>query len=297
MTRLLTHDQAVTYLGVYALDAVDGPEAEALELHLRDCPRCRAEVAEHRETAALLGYAGAPAPEGPWQRITAEMAGEAQRMPSMAPEPLPAPDQLRPLGAKDVRPSGQVGVQPPGPTLPGMARLPGRRGRGMDRRVVVAVAALMAVVVGGSGYELSHLQGQVSHLQAALNQTTANVVPTEVTHRLIDIAVTTPGHLQVDMRSATGGQVAEAVLLPDGQGYLVRDNLAPLPASQTYQLWALIGDHRVSVGLLGPRPDQSSFVVGAVSDLQMLMVTVEARGGVVQSQHPAVVWGPPVSSA
>src|SRR5206468_3199328 len=49
----LGHPDVQELLGAYALDALDADEADAVELHLRDCPRCRAEVADYRETAAL----------------------------------------------------------------------------------------------------------------------------------------------------------------------------------------------------------------------------------------------------
>jgi len=38
----------------YALDALAADEAEAYEEHLAQCERCRAELAELRETAAAL---------------------------------------------------------------------------------------------------------------------------------------------------------------------------------------------------------------------------------------------------
>ena len=69
----MNHTELQELLGAYALDAVDADEAEAIELHLRECPRCRAEVAEHRETAAFLASAGSPAPDGVWDRIAAEL--------------------------------------------------------------------------------------------------------------------------------------------------------------------------------------------------------------------------------
>jgi anti-sigma factor RsiW len=65
----MTHDEAQELLGAYALDAVEPGEAEAVELHLRSCPRCQAEVEAHRDTAAWLAHGGAPAPEGVWDRI------------------------------------------------------------------------------------------------------------------------------------------------------------------------------------------------------------------------------------
>ncbi|MGH9152889.1 MAG: zf-HC2 domain-containing protein, partial [Acidimicrobiales bacterium] len=72
----LTHHEIEELLGAYALDAVPPEEAEAVGLHLSGCPRCRAEVAEHRETAAVLAYAGSPAPPQLWDRIAADLAAE-----------------------------------------------------------------------------------------------------------------------------------------------------------------------------------------------------------------------------
>ena len=66
MSRGLSHSELEELLGAYALDAVDGDERDAVELHLRECPRCRAEVADHREVAAALAQTGGPAPDGVW---------------------------------------------------------------------------------------------------------------------------------------------------------------------------------------------------------------------------------------
>ncbi|MGH3125027.1 MAG: RskA family anti-sigma factor, partial [Streptosporangiaceae bacterium] len=38
--------------GVYALDALDGPELERFERHLHRCPACDSEVRDFHETAA-----------------------------------------------------------------------------------------------------------------------------------------------------------------------------------------------------------------------------------------------------
>jgi len=65
----LTHDEIEELLGAYCLDAVEPDEREAIEAHLPDCPRCRAEVAELREVSALLANNDADAPEGLWDRI------------------------------------------------------------------------------------------------------------------------------------------------------------------------------------------------------------------------------------
>src|SRR4051794_35629048 len=69
----MTHEDLQALLGAYALDAVDAAEAAAVDAHLDECPRCRAEVADLRETAALLAHSGSEAPVGVWDRIAAEL--------------------------------------------------------------------------------------------------------------------------------------------------------------------------------------------------------------------------------
>jgi hypothetical protein len=69
MDRELSHDELQELTGAYALDALEPDEREAVELHLLECARCRADVAEYREVAAFLAHNGHTAPEGVWDRI------------------------------------------------------------------------------------------------------------------------------------------------------------------------------------------------------------------------------------
>jgi hypothetical protein len=87
----LTHPDIQSLLGAFALDAVDDDEASIIEIHLTECPRCRAEVVEHREAASLLSFTGTAAPEGVWSRIAAGL------------EETPPPFQL-PRPSAPVRP-------------------------------------------------------------------------------------------------------------------------------------------------------------------------------------------------
>lgn len=73
MTSRLSHDDIRDLLAAYALDAVDGAEAEAIDLHVRDCPRCRADVADHREAASALATGHEPASLRLWDTIAAEL--------------------------------------------------------------------------------------------------------------------------------------------------------------------------------------------------------------------------------
>ena len=77
----MQHDELRALTGVYAVDAVDSSEAAVVERHLVGCQRCRGEVAELQEVAALLAFAGGPAPTRVWDGIAWEV-GEP-------PEPEP----------------------------------------------------------------------------------------------------------------------------------------------------------------------------------------------------------------
>jgi hypothetical protein len=126
----MTHDQLSELLGAYALDALDGDELQALEAHLPTCPRCRAELREHREVTALLANAGGDAPAGLWDRIAGSL--------DAAPPPL----ELAPVV-----------------TLPAARRawLP-----------AAAVAAAAAVVIAVLGVQVRHQGQEIAALETAM---------------------------------------------------------------------------------------------------------------------------------
>ena len=114
MTSHLTHDEIRELLAVYALDAVDDDEAETIELHLRGCPRCRAEVADHRETAGALATGHEQAPVHLWDNIVSTLE-EAPPMELARLLPLRAPRERRvwrvAVGAAAAALIGVVGVR------------------------------------------------------------------------------------------------------------------------------------------------------------------------------------------
>lgn len=129
MERELTHEEAAELLGAYALDAVDVDERDAIEHHLNECPRCRAEVADHRTVASFLGSAGGRAPDGLWDRIAGSL------------EEPPPELKLAPV-------------------------VPIKERRSVSMRVGAAVAAVAAAVIAVLGAEVVHLNNQVDHLAA-----------------------------------------------------------------------------------------------------------------------------------
>ena len=167
----MSHEEIAEPLGAYALDAVDGDERAMVERHLALCPRCRAELQEHREVAGLLGHAGGDAPEAVWPRIAEALEGAPPRM------RLAAVD-----GSRAQRPSQST-----------------------TRYLMTAAAAVAAglvAVVGLQAYQQDRLMGQV---QAALHDPLRPVLQTA-----LDEPASRPLELRsADGRLAVGGAVTQ----------------------------------------------------------------------------------------
>jgi hypothetical protein len=103
-------------------------------------------------------------------------------------------------------------------------------------------------------------------------------------------AAIAPGARTVRLESTDRTYNADAVVLPDGRGYLVQFELPALAADQTYQLWGVYDDRTVSLGILGSDPTVAAFV--ADGPVKALAITAERQGGVVSSSQSPVVAGP-----
>ena len=250
MGRELNHAEAAEFLGAYALDALDEPERVQVERHVRDCRACQTEVSEHREVVAYLAPTSTGAPEGRWDRIAGSL------------EETPPPLQM-----------------PPAPVVP-IDR--GRRRRAMLSRVGAAVAAVAAVaVIGVVGVTVTDDDRPGRDLAAE--------TPAGELDRTVRAAVADPRARRIELVSADKELRADTVVLPDGTGYLVSSNLPELGAGRTYQLWALVGTSKISVGVLGAKPGQAGFK--AAVDAWGFAITAETAGGVVATQNDPVVVG------
>jgi anti-sigma factor RsiW len=247
MERELTHEEATDLLGAFALDAVEPDEREAVEDHLRDCPRCRAEVADHRGVASFLASGGGRAPDGLWDRI-----------------------------------AGALDESPPELRLAPVVPLSSRRSVSM--RVGAGAAAVAAAVIAFLGVQVVHLNNQVDNLAAPRRAQTDLVVAAN--HALVD-----PAARRAALRSPDGRLAAEAVVLPDGTGFMVASTLPVLPAGRTYQLWAVTSGQKISAGVLGRDPQLVAFRY-ADTGVSAFALTDEQAGGVVASANSPVLLGP-----
>ncbi len=250
-----THEELQELLGAFALDAVDGEEYEAVELHLRDCPRCRAEVREHREVAARIGHVGGPAPEGVWDRIIEAME--------------PTPPHMR----VQVDETGGSTVVPFAPPVPRQRR---------PARVVLAALAAAAVVAAVLGVVVARLDDRIQGVEQ--DQTAADL--TDVARAAFD----DPRSRTAELRSADGSAVAPVALTPSGEGYLKAARMPRLPVTRSYQLWGVVGTETISLGTFDGGDPVVPFRVHRT--VKRVMVTEEAAGGVSVSRHAPVVSAP-----
>lgn len=256
----MNHDEAAELLGAYALDAVGEEEAALVAAHVEECPRCTAELAEHREVAGMLGNMGGDAPRELWDRI----ASQATR-PSTAPLQTPVPAAAS-LGGSNRRHHRRDGA---------------RRGPWLAAGALAAVAAVTIALMAA---QISSLNTKVGRLAAIAEQ--------QGVSRSEQAALLDPSTSRVVLRGPIGTPIAQAevVLVRSGLSYFVNDQMATLPASMTYQLWAIEGGRAVSLGLLGRGPSVVPFVVSAVRPPTRFAVTVEhATGAVTPTSNPVAI--------
>jgi AhpD family alkylhydroperoxidase len=255
---MMTHEQASELLAVFALDAVDSDEQELIEVHLAECPRCRAELDAHRDVAAALGNSVEQLPEGLWSSIASRLP------PRPAEEPPPMPALVREGSALQERTAPTFRTPSPAPRRASRGSR-GSRGRLFSLASLAVAAAAVAAVLG---VNLVHANDHISSLQ--------NSSPASAT-----AALRVPGHKVVDAESARHVELARFVVVPSGQGYLLTSDLPTLSSAKTYQLWGIIRGQAISLGLLGQDPHDAAFTWGGSAEPSKLGITVEPAGGSV----------------
>jgi anti-sigma factor RsiW len=269
----MSHEEIEELLGAYALDAVDPETAAVIEAHLAECMRCAAEVAQHHEVAGLLANSGGAPPARLWDGIASQLDGTSDQSWDRLAARLDEPGTVRAL-APD---AAEATVTP-------IDSSRGRKWMSAGAGVVAAAAAVLALVFG---LQVHHLNSQVNALQSGPQLSAAE-----------QAALASPSTRQVALASTspTGARTTPAtiVLTAAGTGFLINhsaDGLTPLPSDRTYQLWGVVGERTISLGLLGPRPDIVPFSVAGSAPVTEFAITDEVAGGVVQSVNSPVAVG------
>jgi anti-sigma-K factor RskA len=208
-------------------------------------------------------------------RARAEVEAHREVATMLAFSGAPAPDGVwdRIVAALEERPPA------PGPELARV--LPMERSRrsrwtSIGGAAAAAIAAAVAAVV----------------ITVAVRDDVAPVAsPSDAVEEAFGDAWADPdGRRAVLVSDVDDGLRAEAVVEPSGLGFLSASGLPELPQSETYQLWGVYGDDDViSLGVIGNRPGIEPFT--AEGDVQAVVITREAAGGVVSSTSGALLVG------
>lgn len=139
-----------------------------------------------------------------------------------------------------------------------------RNGSGRRYGWLAVTAAIAALVFGAlaifEALQVNELQGPEGVIAAA------------------EAAAEEPGAIVADLDSPDG-VVAQVVLSPDGEGFLLPDNMEALGDDRTYQLWVLTPDEEaISAGVLGNEPGPVRFTWSG--DVAGFALTREVAGGV-----------------
>lgn len=135
------------------------------------------------------------------------------------------------------------------------------------------VAAVLAIIALSAG-----LVVQTTRLGAAEQRLA------EADLRTVALAAeNVEGSSTMVLADGAGHAVATVVLLPDGTGLLTIEDLPAVGEDRTYQLWGVMDDEVVSVGLAGTGPGTTTFTADTLR-LQALVLTEEEAGGVAVSE-------------
>jgi anti-sigma-K factor RskA len=254
------HEEISALLPAYALDALDAPEREAVERHLDACAECRREVAELRDTTALLAFAAPPARPRPevkaalFERVAALLGRAAGGTDATVGQSAGA-------GVKPAR-TGAVGqpaehtTQAPVLSPQSSSRRPARRSWARLAPTLAAVAAAVLLLLWNVA-----LQRRVDALERQnAAQATAAAEDAAIAHLLYS---PTAAHALTD-----------SDLTPRPVGYIYTDPTSPialmlayrmpqLPPGLRYQLWLIAPD--------GSRDSGGLFTVDANGNGQMVI--------------------------
>lgn len=254
MGRELTPAELRELLPIYALDALDDDERVEIEQFLDRTPAAREELAALREVTSLLAQPDHEAPADLWARIEEALGAEPPALDLVAEAPRAVP----------------------------------RNGARWRRRALVAVAVC---TIAGLGVTVGILSRDMSEQEDRLSELAQRVDGSRRDDLLAMVA--DPHARTIELAGDDGSRAASIVAMPDGQAYLMGDDLPRLGTDRTYQLWAMTGDATaptlVSTGVFGRTPGIAAFrAPGAASGF---VLTDEHAPGVPVSEGRVVAEG------
>ncbi|MEY9931771.1 anti-sigma factor RsiW [Catenulispora sp. GP43] len=239
--------------GAYVCHALDPAEREAFERHLVQCPTCVQEVAELRETTALLASAVA---ETPPARLKAAVDARIAITRQIAPiiSRVPARHTARPMHPRQSKQSKQS-KQP---------RQPRRRWfTALGWGVATGLAAAVAVL----GVQVNDQQGRIDQADQRATSISALLAAPDVHTGSVVIS--------------TGGTGTVVVSRSHDEAAITVSGLTEPAPGKAYQLWMMGPSGARSGGVL-PAGTSDSVLAHGLGDAQTIGLTVEPAAGSAQ---------------
>ncbi|MBD3944942.1 anti-sigma factor [Nocardioides ganghwensis] len=234
--------------GAYAMDALDELERARFEQHLAQCDDCRAEVAELRETAALLSETVAVPPPA-----------------SLRDSVLAGISQVRPL-APEVTTTATPTSTPTATPVATPQAAPARSGKPAGRRgwAPFLVAAALALFVGLGAMIVAPWadDDEVPRLTAA------------------EQVLQAPDAEEVFLDLGEAGRATVVRSKSQDKAVIVTEDMVSAPEGKDYELWFQTPeDDMVPAGLMPDAPDQTVVLDGSAAEAVAVGITVEPEGG------------------
>lgn len=240
--------------GAYVCDALEAAERDEFEQHLAQCPACAQEVAELRETAALLAAATS---EGPPQRLHDAVFTRIETVRQLPPH------VTRPQPAAHEQPE-QAGVVP---------IEHGRERRRRFTRAAIAGWAAAAIFAGVAGGLAVHTASQ----DRQINQADAR------TAQLSALLSAPDAHAGVGKVTGGGSVTVIDSRLRD-QAAITLTGLAEPPTGKAYQLWMIAPGATRSGGVVpaGANNSPSPILAHGLGATVSVAITIEPAHGSAQ---------------
>jgi anti-sigma-K factor RskA len=252
----------------YALGALSPEETRAFETYLATSAEARQEVAELRETAALLALSAPDAEPAPALRARVLEAVSASKLRPLSPSPTAAPAPLRP-------------TRRPSPLF-----------------WAALAASLLAAV--GLGLRAGRLADELAQRDSTIAEQARTLVAQDQRLATTDstlASLLSPG-VQLVQLTAKGDPDPQIQLFWDRRrntAVLHASKLRPVPAGRTYQLWFIKDGKPVPSVTFDVAPAGEALVprvtVPSEGQISAAAVTEEPAGGSPQPTTPVLLVG------
>ena len=256
-------------LALYAMQALDGEELNALRAHLPTCALCREQLQEIAGDLTVLGLSVEqhPVPEAARQRFMESIAADS---PARTTTPIViAPEPAR------------------------------KRASGISW-VPWAIAAALAIAVAGLGVKMRTLNEALQRQGSAMARATEENVHSQRVLRLL--MAPSAQHVTLTTKKPSVEPTGHAIYLAErGELIFQGSNLKSLPEGKTYELWLIPADGRAPIpaGLFRPGKSGDASVVmpplPAGVPAKAFGITIENAAGASTPTMPIVLSGAPDS--